>query len=368
MAIRKIQNLTIFSDLNEQITLPTTVLAVNDDLSQSYESVTWYPTSVDTSVPADLVFVGTVAGYPEKVLLSCIIDGIEESPPSSFPDEIDEFGNPKVDIQTADIPDIDDFQYFKAKYPRSMAEGYQLMQLRELLADKVILARDINHMRNAIIELEKYAKKLADEIEILKARVTKLEQETIINGHNLGSGEGVFESVGNRIMNFKSIKGSGDVNVSSNGSEIDINVEIPPPTAGCGINVRAKDFEICENNTIVKFPMRIEDGIFNFTNTGSFSFRMVKLKAGARGNFNSLLMVLGQGQDGGRGAGRLLKCGDGFILETQNNTQGNSFSGLEIRASNTNFYHEESSSKINQEIEGSPNIYNMSELVNIGTW
>ncbi len=39
-----------------------------------------------------------------------------------------------------------------------------------------------------------------------------------------------------------------------------------------------------KNNTIVKFPMRIEDGIFNFTNTGSFSFRMVKLKAAAKGN------------------------------------------------------------------------------------
>ena len=285
--------------------------------------------------------------------------------PSVFPDEIDEFGNPKVDIQTADIPDIDDFQYFKAKYPRSMAEGYQLMQLRELLADKVILARDINHMRNAIIEIEKYLRKLADEIEKLKERVTILEQETIIGGNNLGSGEGVFESVANRIMNFKSIKGGGDVQVTSDGDEITIGVDVPePPEAetGCGKSLRGSNFKVCEGTEDdAKFPMSIKSGVFKFTKTGTFGFYMVDLKPAGVANqvFSSLMISLGEGAQGDQdGAGRILKCVDGYIFEVKH---GNGkYSGLEIRTSVVDWYRDVSVSKVQKELNNQPNPYDMS--------
>ena len=78
MAIRKIQNMTIYAELDEPILLPDTVLAINDDLSVEYVPVSWYPNTVDTSVAGDYIFVGTVSGYPKKVLLSVITDGLRK--------------------------------------------------------------------------------------------------------------------------------------------------------------------------------------------------------------------------------------------------------------------------------------------------
>ena len=371
MSIRKIQNITIFTELDEQgVSLPTELPAILEDGSVRYVPVTWIPPTINTSVASDNIHVGSVQGYPSKVLCSVITDGIEENPISSFPSEIDDFGNPKVDIQTADIPDIDDFQYFKAKYPRSSTEGYQLMKLRELLADKVILARDINHLRNAVIEIEKFLKKLSDRVDELEKRVEKLEQETIINGKNLGSGEGVFKDVANRIMNFKSIVGSGGITVSSNGDEIQIEApEEKPATAGCGVPVKGSSFNICQGSDgDAKFPMKITDGSFNITESGSFSFKMVDLKPSGTPPtvFPSLMIVLGQGRTqtssnvAGAGAGRILKVESGYVFEVKNND--GSYSGLEITDDNVDFYNSVSSSKVNKNLNSISDAYDLSQL------
>ena len=58
MSIRNIQNLTIYSELDEQITLPSEVMAILDDLSVTYVPVTWTPSTVNTSVAGDYIFVG----------------------------------------------------------------------------------------------------------------------------------------------------------------------------------------------------------------------------------------------------------------------------------------------------------------------
>lgn len=363
MSIRKIQNITIFTELNEQgVSLPTELPAIMEDGSVRYIPIeSWTPPTINTSVASDNIHVGSVQGYPSKVLCSVITDGIEENPISSFPSEIDDFGNPKVDIQTADIPDIDDFQYFKAKYPRSVIESFQLMQLRELLADKVILARDINHLRNAVIEIEKFLKKLSERVDELEKRVEKLERETIINGKNLGSGEGVFKDVANRIMNFKSLVGTGEVTVSSTQDEIEINVEVPPPTAGCGIPVKGSSFNICHGSDgDAKFPMKITDGSFDITKSGSFSFKMVDIKPVGVNNtvLPSLLISLGQGSTpsagvaNASGAGRILKCGDGFIFEVKNDD--GTYSGLEIRSSVVDWFKNVRNSKVRGELNGNP--------------
>lgn len=280
-----------------------------------------------------------------------------------FPDEIDEFGNPKVDIQTADIPDIDDFQYFKAKAPRSAVEGLQLMQLRELLADKVILARDINHLRNAVIEIEKFLRKLSDKVDDLERRVEKLERETVIDGKNLGNGEGIFESVSNRIMNFKSIKGEGGITISSDNSSITIEApEEPEPTAGCGTKVWGDAFEVCD----ATFPMRIEDGSFSITDSGAFSFKMVNLiEDEFNKSYPSLLIVLGQGQNpNSHGAGRILKTLRGYIFEIKNGVK-NEYSGLEVTVDNIGFYPPQSTSKINAGLKGNVDVYDMSYISNL---
>ena len=368
MAIKHIQNMTILANVGESVTLPNPVIARNDDGSYTSVSVTWNPPSVTTAQAGDYVFVGKVSGYVPEVLCSVIVGGISENPESTFPSEIDEFGNPKVDIQTADIPDIDDFQYFKSKYPRSVVEGYQLQQLRELLADKVILARDINHLRNAVIEIEKFLKKLEEEIEDLKKRVEKLEQETVIGGNNVGSGEGVFKDVANRIMNFKSLKGEGGVSVTSSGDEISIGVDIPPPpapTAGCDVDVKGKSFTLCDDT----FPMRIEKGSIDITNSGSFGLKMINLK---NGGFWSSLFCLGQGiGTDGRGSGRILKTDTGFIFEVKGSSDR--YVGLQITvgiessgSGDITTWYSDSTSRVNASIDQSispiKDAYNMSQI------
>ena len=82
MAIKKINNITIFADLGESVELPMSLPVIEDGVHVGYIDVdSWYPSTVDTSVPADLVFIATISGYPEKVICSVITDGIDENPP-----------------------------------------------------------------------------------------------------------------------------------------------------------------------------------------------------------------------------------------------------------------------------------------------
>ena len=375
MAIRRIDNVTYHLELDDvsMTHLPNELPAIMDDGSIVYVTInSWYPSNtINTSVAGDYIFVGRVTGVPTPVLASVIIDGHEESPISVFPNEIDDFGNPKVDIQTADIPDIDDYQYFKAKYPRSVTEGMQLARLRDLLVDKVILASDINHLRNAVIEIEKFLKllearvedlerrvsDLEDRMDELEARVTQLEIETVIDGENLGSGEGLFKRVRNRIMEFRSIVGEGEVDISTIGDEVVIEV---PKQTGCGVDIYGQSYTVCGDK--VKFGGKLEDGKLSLTPNGSFGMRMVPLKQYGDKKYNSMLMTFGVGSDqGAEGAGRMLKCIDGFIFEVKS-SPNETYSGFEVRKTSIGQYEGEPS-KINQEIrDTSLSVYDMGDL------
>lgn len=380
MAIRKIQNVTFYAELDENINLPSVMRATHDNGNITYEPVSWYPNTVNTAQAGDFVFVGTISGYVEKVLASVIVNGADENPPSVFPDEIDNFGNQKVDIQTADIPDIDDFQYFKAKYPRSTTEGYQLMQLRQLLADKVILASDINHSRNAIIEIEKYLWTIRDrmdeieeKINDLEERVKVLEEETVIDGKNIGDGIGMFIEKEDRILKFKTIKGTGGITIDETDENVEINAAPAlPPTAGCGVPVYGKSLEVCDGTPQdVDFPMKITNGSLDITKTGSFSFKMVRLRP--RGGVGTavdrtLLISLGEGQEQGLGAGRVLKIQSGFIFEVQDKVgySHSSYSGFVVESGKLPEFYSGKASRllphINQDYKN-PNVYDMTSDV-----
>lgn len=372
MAIRRIDNVTYHLETsNTPFTLPTQLPAIMDDGSIVYANIdSWLPSStVNISIEGDYIHVGTVLGYPSKILASVIVGGHDENPISIFPNEIDNFGNPKVDIQTADIPDIDDYQYFKAKYPRSLTEGLQLERLRDLLVDKVILASDINHLRNAVIEIEKFLRALSDRvdelenrIDLLELRVEKLEEETIIDGHNMGRGGEIFSHVDDRIMSFRTIVGEGDVEVTTTRNEVVIEV---PEKIGCGIPVFGESYKVCGSG--VKYSAKLSDGKLDITENGSFGFRMIPLVSTPSGNFNSMIWTLGVGStEGAEGAARMLKCNDGFIFEVKSSS-GETYSGFEVRASNIGTYEDVQWSKVNEEVKNgmsssNPNGLNVYDL------
>ena len=317
MAIRYIDNVTILADVGEQVTLPSFLIARHDDGSLSTVSVVWSPPIVDTSTEGEFIFVGTVNGYAHKVLCSVQVGRMEDNPSSVFPEAIDTFGLPKKDIQTADVPDIDDYQYFKAKIPRTMVEEYQLKQLREMLADKIILARDVNHMRNAIIEIEKYCHDLQDQLDELEQRVTDLErrvdileEETVVDGRNLGRGAEVFYEKRNRMLEFRTLVGKGDAEVYEEGREIVIDVQ--PSEMGCGFEMNSDKYNTCGD-----LPSFLSSGILAFSDY--FNFQMVKINGNSspQGYWYSLLGVLGMGNNltQMKNAVRFLKADQSFIVE-----------------------------------------------------
>lgn len=346
MALRYIDNLTILADVGESVALPSTLIARLDDGSLMTVSVNWSPSTVDTSTEGEFIFEGTVSGYAHKVLCSVQVGIMEDNPASSFPEAIDTFGLPKKDIQTADVTDVDDYQYFKAKIPRTAVEDAQLQQLREVLADKIILGRDINHCRNAIIEVEKYCIDLQDQIDALEERVsslesrmdsvedrvTTLEEETIIDGDNVGSGDAeVFyrKDDSNRELEFRTLTGKGQADVYEDGKEIVIEVDAP---VGCGYDVKGDSFKTCNNDSNDKFPFYAESDRFGFADY--MNSQMVELSSG----FYSWLFVFGQGTTGDfDDCVRMVKGDSKFLIEMKH---GDKYIGMELSGSGGRFYDE----------------------------
>lgn len=369
MAIRYIDNITILADVGESVTLPSKLIARQTDGSFVTVPVSWTPSTVDTSTEGEFIFEGTVSGYADKVLCSVQVGRMEDNPPSFFPDSLDQFGLPKQDIQTADIPDIDDYQYFKAKIPRTEVEEYQLKQLRELLADKIILARDINHMRNAIIAIEEYCWDLQDQIDALEKRVSELEnradsleerveeleEETIIDGVNLGHGERVFrrKNRSRRELEFRTLVGGEGIDIYEDGNEIVIEADGSGGSGvGCGFDVDGDSF-----NTCGELPSFFSSGILALTDF--FNFQMVKV-VGDRsptGYWWSMLGVLGAGSsaDDMRQAVRFLKADDKLLIEYR--VRDDKYVGVILDNSGGDFYSE-SYSLIQEEIyEGYIDVY-----------
>ena len=344
MSIRYIDNITIIADVEEDVFLPQTLTARYEDGSFDEVEVTWNPSEVDTSVEGEFIFVGEVQGYVHDVLCSVQVGKIDTNPPSVFPKHIDQFGLPKKDIQTADIPDIDDYQYFKAKAPRTQTEEYQLKQLRELLYDKIILARDINHLRNATIEIEKFIQIMKNRMDDLQDRVKILEKETVIDGRNLGDGTEVFYDKEDRELLFRTIKGTGQAEVYGDGDEVIVNVDAP---VGCGYDVQGDSFEVCGD----LFKLYMGDGIMRFSEF--FGVKMVQIKNhdGHDGElyYYSPLIILGMGSsiDTMVGAGRILKSDHSIIFEMK--LGENQFIGLEIGKDGVGKY-DQVTSRINEEI------------------
>ena len=373
MAIRYIDNVTILATLGESVTLPSVLVARNDNGTMTTVSVKWTPSSVNTSKEGEFIHEGVVNGYVHKILCSVQVGKMEHNPESIFPHKdglLDEFGLPKQDIQTADVPDIDDYQYFKAKIPRTKVEELQLQQLREMLADKIILARDVNHMRNALVNIEKFCYSLEDRIDLLEKRidvledrvdnledrVRTLERETITNGRNLGNGAEVFYGKRGRDLEFRTITGGSQVDVYENGDEIVIDVDIDTSGgSGCGTDVQGDSFTTCSPI----LPASLGSGILSFSDF--FNFQMIKIKGdrSPTGYWYSLLGVLGSGYDNDmRNSARFLKGDDRFLIEFKDD--GGRHNGIELNNNGGEFYNGESSSRIQAEMYDPINIYSTS--------
>lgn len=356
MAKRYIENITIMADLNEHIELPREVVCLENSFNYSMATVDYWKdgdgntvTVPPTNVIGDFIYEGTVIGYVHKIYCSVVVGDLDDNPQSVFPDEIDQFGLPKKDVNTADVPDVDDYQYFKAKTNRTTVEQYQLQQLTEGLASKIILARDINHTRNAVIEIEKYCKvlhdmikDLEDRVEDLEDRMDDLEDMVVVDAENLGTGEEVYagiepirRGIGNKLQ-FKTLVAGDGITLDSDSEEITITADIPPQQSGitmdnCGGGTfKADNFEVCDE--YIKF-------------TDYMGFKMMPTQ-----NSESVMFVLGVGDgitqaDKMVNAGRIFKGTRNLVIEMKTIS---GFSGIDIHGDTGSvaIYENDSSSHI----------------------
>lgn len=374
--IRYIDNVTILADVKESVELPNPLVAHMEDGSTRDVYVNWENKPVDTGEEIELIFVGRVDGYALDVLCSIQVGHQTDNPASSFPECIDQFGLPKRDIQTADIPHIDDYQYFKAKIPRTLAEEYHLKQLRELVADQIILARDINHIRNAIVEMQKYmwvlqdlTDALEDRMDAIEDRVDWVEDNMVIDGRNLGAGSQVFDLKRDRVLEFRSLLAGEGIELRQEEDSIVFDVEEQGDQGSgvCGVNTKSKSFEICHNNNLT-YPLKMEDGMLKFTDYFNFQMVDVENRGWTEGTnsaryYTSLLWVLGSGTkdpidsngnptashgtDSSLYAGRLLKANTDLIFEIK--TGKSTYAGFKVGEQGVGTY-ESDQSMIQREI------------------
>lgn len=383
--IRHIDNITILCNVDEEIELPNPVpaLLLNGKMELVY--IMWENKPIITSEDgSELVMVGKVNGYAFDILCSIQVGKQTDNPQSVYPHCFDVFGLPKRDIQTADIPAIDDYQYFKAKVPRTLAEEYLLKQLRERVADQVILARDINHIRNAITEMQKYGwvlqdqvDELYDKVDDLEDRVEWIEDNMVIDGENLGEGVGVFDRKRRRILEFKTLIGNG-VDITDDGDEILFDVKFPDIEGGtaCGVNAKAKSFTTCHDKN--QLPSTLADGMLSFSEY--FNTQMVKIKSdttipGAEQYYFSSLICFGMGKyvpvnaggwdgqgkppshgtDSSINAGRFLKANEYMIYEMK--VGKDKYSGWMIGVDYNDFYTNENVSRIQAQLYEPIDVY-----------
>lgn len=346
MAKRYIDNVTIMADLNERVVLPTELVCLENSFNYTMAQVDkWVNgdgqtvTEAPTDKEGEFIFEATISGYAHKVYCAVVVGDIDHSPQSIFPEQIDQFGVPKQDIQTSDIPDIDDYQYFKAKLNRTTVENQLLKGLTEGLADKIIIARDVNHVRNAVIEIEKYCLKLKDKMD-------ELESKMIISAENLGTGEGVYAGLaddGNsKKLQLKSLKAGNNINITSDANEITI--------ASDGVTMNT-----CGNNEFVADSFRIckEDGHVKWADYMGIKY------VETDNNNKSLLILFGQGDGADKNfinAGRIVKSTRNFMMEMK--TIGG-FSGIDIHGDTgkVEIYENDIASHIDARLGNTPSVY-----------
>lgn len=352
MAWKNVQNITLLAKLNERISLPTKAIAIDirDDGTSSLETVlvnTWrnnkneVVTMGDTTKEGEFMYYGDITGYPQPVYLSLVVGSNEQNPKSKFPIEFadiktsdtpDQYGVPKVEVRTADMPNIDDYQALKSKKNKTGFESAQEQKLTELLSAKIIKAEDINALRNAVINTQQFCLNLV-----------KPFSKTFTDMENVGNGQGrVYAgSINNtddfgKIGTFRSLKAGDNVSINQDGDNIIINADVPPPSPDgeqnpnfCQLNdpVTAKSFATCklvhkENG----HPMR-DGSYYKFADF----LGMKVIQVGNNPNHLSIMQVFGSGDGVNTGmvnAGRILKGTRDFIIEIK--TGSNTYSGLHI--------------------------------------
>ena len=339
MSRRYVENVTLMADINEHVELPDYLIALENDFN--YEKVpVEYWTDGDgnrvkvppTDVAGEFIYEGVVVGYVHKVYCSVVVGTLDDCPPSVFPEEIDNFGVPKKDVNTADVPAIDDYQYFKAKMNRTKVEQYQLRQLSEELYNRIIIARDINHIRNAVIELEKFAKVLEERIEDLEKRMDEverrldeLEDNVVVDAENIGNGEGeVYSDYSSarpygKKLEFRTLLAGDNINITTSGDEVEISAEVPESEGvsmdSCGQGTfRADNFEVCSE--FIKFSEYMGLRFCQTQDSKSIYF----------------ILGVGEGVQNFKNAGRIFKGKRDFIIEMK--TANGTFSGLHIDGEN----------------------------------
>lgn len=340
--------------------IPTRLPVLLDDGNYDVRTITnWSPANpngLDTSVAGIHSYTATVEGTGNNIgMLDIIIGRPEETnPPSVFPENIDDFGIPKQDINTADIPAIDAYEYLMAKKERHIGEDYSLKQLAELLKPKMIVAATINAIQNAIVSIQKYLK---------EHPFTDYYNQI----DNIGRGAEIYagDRDGNKgkIAEMRTIRGVGMADVTELATEVEILV--PDLVAGDNINIEKGIDEYvisatgggaeigCEQHievgSVTVCPNDVTSYITQFTNDGiswgNFWWRMSQLKGG---DANSLLMQFGVGQDASTrtGSGYMLKGQKTFMIEIKTVTEGRTvYEGIEI-GNGTNGFYSQSTSKI----------------------
>lgn len=352
MAWKQVQNPTILANLNESVELPKEVYAL--DMTEEGKLTGWFlvpiskwedsngneVTHAKTDVKAEFMYFGTIAGYVHKVYCSVVVGDSNGNPESKFPTDIrdvtdeskpDQFGIPKNEVRTADMPNIDDYQYLKSKKNRTTWESAQLQKLTELMASKIIMARDINALRNAINNTQEFCLSLKRQLD-----------ETVTDGENIGDGEGEVysgtvdnEDIG-KTMQFRTIKAGENIDVSTNGDEVEISAKVPesPEISSdfCGLDpMKARSYDTCSRFWKGEGEGGGEDAGAYYRFGGSKYLGIKMRKAGETGEAFSMLHVFGMG-DGEKGgminAGRIFKGKRDFIIEMK--VDDGKYSGIHI--------------------------------------
>lgn len=358
MAWKQVQNPTILANLNDNIELPREVYAL--DIDDNGNTSGWFlvtvtewtdannnvVTTARTDVEAEFIYYGKISGYAHTVYCSVVVGDIEENPESEFPtdfedvtdeDKPDEFGLPKQEVRTADMPNIDDYQYLKSKKNRTTWESAQLQKLTELMASKIIMARDVNHVRNAIVNTQEFCLSLRRALD-----------DVVTDGENIGSGEGeVYAGLTDnddnfgKKMQFRTIKAGDNINVSTNGDEVEISAEVPeaPDQSSdfCALDpIKARSYDTCSLHWKQAGEGGGENGGAYYRFGGSKFLGIKARKAGQTGDAFSMLHVFGLGNginEGMVNAGRIFKGKRDFIIEMKTGYNPDTYSGIHIYGS-----------------------------------
>lgn len=361
MAWKQVQNPTIIANLNDNVNLPTEVYAL--EIETNGEIRGWFlvpitkwedingnvVTTARTDKEGEYIYYGKIRGYIHTVYCSVVVGDIKENPESEFPtdfrdvteeDKPDEFGVPKQEVRTSDMPNIDDYQYLKSKKNRTTFESAQLQKLTELMASKIIMARDVNHVRNAIVNTQEFCLSLKRALD-----------EVVTDGENIGSGEGEVyaglvdneDSFGKK-MQFRTIKAGENINISTNGDEVEISAEVPDvelPEASsdfCGLDpIKARSYDTCSLHWKQAGEGGGEKGGAYYRFGGSKFLGIKVIKTGQIGDAFSMLHVFGLGNGINNGmvnAGRIFKGKRDFIIEMKTgHIPESTYSGIHIYGS-----------------------------------